>query len=53
MYLVRQILAIFFNWSVLILSQNYGNGLGVTKIAKETKFEGVSIALEATKCFQT
>ena len=43
----------FFNLSALSLSQNYGNGVRVTKIFKETKFEGVRIALEAKKCFQT
>ena len=40
-YQVRQILATFSNLIALILGQNSVNGIRVTKIVKENKFQEV------------
>ena len=46
-YQVRQVLAIFFKVVALILSLNCLKGLRVTKIIKQSKFEGAWNKLEA------
>ena len=51
-YQERQSLALFCKLFALILGQNSMKGLRVTKIVKETKFEGVWGELESTKGFE-
>ena len=51
-YQVKQILALFCYLIPLILGYSSVQGLRVTKIVKEIKFEGVWGELESKRCFQ-
>ena len=51
-YQVRIILALFYNLIALILDENCVEGLRVTKIVKEIKFQSVWGELKAKNCFQ-
>ena len=49
---IRQILALSCNLIALILGKNCVKVVGITKIVKKVKFEGVWGEFEAKNCFQ-